>query len=157
MTRLNAADMRQLAGHYVVIPVDQSFLHQVGRENVESELAHKAAPRITSDSGQNVSAQELHSATRADDSTGIVEYRFRWDPQARGFLDVELIGGPEDGSMLKVTPEAFPKLRVSVMRGSQYIEPGRAHPVRPSTFGEYETSGWDTEKKKWLYEWKGSF
>lgn len=157
MTRLTEKDVHGLRRSYAAVPIADEILVTGPRSRVIQAAAQKAIERICRSNflpDDAITATELTITSNSKPSTNQTEYTFRWEPQLEDF-QIELVGGPQDGQKTSIPESLKGEIRVPIWASVKF-ETDSGYP-EPTKHGRYLESGWDTETKVWIYEWKGTF
>lgn len=157
MTRLTRKDMQELRRSYAKTLIADEILVSGPQSAILQAAAQKAITSICQRNilpADSITTAELIITTEPKPSTNQTEYLFRWEPQLEDF-QIELAGGPRDGETLRIPESMKGEIRVPIWSNVKF-ETDSGYP-EPAKHGRYQESGWDTETKVWIYEWKGTF
>lgn len=157
MTRLTQKDVQELRRSYAKTMIADEILVSGPQSRILQAAAHKAISSICQDNilpADSITAAELIITTEPKPNTNQTEYLFRWEPQLDDF-QIELVGGPQDGDRISISESLKGEIRVPIWSSIKFETEGGC--PEPAKHGRYIESGWDTEAKVWIYEWKGIF
>lgn len=157
MTRLTQKDVQELRRSYAKTLIADETLVAGPQSRIIQAAAKKAIASICQDNilpADSITTAELVITTEYRPSTKQTECLFRWEPQLEDF-QIELVGGPQDGETLRIPESMKGEIRVAIWSNVKF-ETDSGYPEL-TKHGLYLESGWDTETKVWIYEWKGTF
>lgn len=157
MTRLTEKDVQELRRSYATTLIADEMLAAGPQSRILQAAAQKSIESICRDNilpSDSINVTELDITIDPKPSTNQTKYTFRWEPRFDDF-DIELVGGPKDGELMRIPESQRGEINIHTM-SEPIFETGHAQPV-PTQHGRYLESGWDTETKVWIYEWKGIF
>ena len=155
MTRLTQDEISQLRSAHVTINLTDEQLISETWTYLRVHIAEEAAQNIadlTSLPHNSISPDELHVQQIPDPKTVITKLTFIWEPSTEHF-PIELLGGPRDGERI-MNQEPF-KGHLKISHPTQPVVTSEPDPFDDPEvrYGTYKETGWDTERKVWIYTW----